>query len=350
VPAIIINLEPRSHLVIIYILSLSITDFNLNPFDTSKQQFTMSSSARISNARNPLVRRRPSTSTGGAMMPARPGRPSPPPPLTPRPGPRPVLLPEAKLSPSTPFLEYRSCLCFVHFALLTTCSSLGSQMVDIYVGPDEMLFRVHKTKLCKITYFNKLFNSGFREAAENTAKFPEDDCEAFDILVEWVYDPSLRRFEDRKPGTATKAVTRPDSCWKLLDLYALAEKYCIPKLQDLALDIIRREHKAENRLPSTQYVRQAYEKTSAGSPLSRYALSAIYYIIDCSYSESDWPTSEVEKLFQELPSFASDYIKLQRSTSPIDPRYGPIIQSDTHRGDETSFTGAKKQIRIDGTK
>lgn len=220
-------------------------------------------------------------------------------------------------------------------------------MVDILVGPEEKLFRVHKNKLCKISYFHRLFNSGFKETTENIARFPEDDCGAFDLLIEWVYDPSLPRFADHNQNISpAKYQTRPDASWRLLDLYALAEKYCIPTLQNLAMDIIRKRHKQQNMLPSAQWVQQAYEKTPTDSALSKYAVTALYYIIDCKYSESDWPTSEVEKLFQELPCFASDYIKLQRSTSPVDPRDGPNSLYHTQRGDEDT----KKKIVMEGAK
>ncbi|KAN0111070.1 hypothetical protein V8E51_007457 [Hyaloscypha variabilis] len=52
---------------------------------------------------------------------------------------------------------------------------MGTEMVDIYVSPSKLVFRLHKSKLCaRIPYFNKMFNGTFKEATENTAYLPED--------------------------------------------------------------------------------------------------------------------------------------------------------------------------------
>jgi hypothetical protein len=62
---------------------------------------------------------------------------------------------------------------------------MGTEMVDIYVGPKERLFRVHKALLCKkVPYFDKMFNGEFREASQNVAKFPDDHPAAFDRLLQ----------------------------------------------------------------------------------------------------------------------------------------------------------------------
>ena len=70
---------------------------------------------------------------------------------------------------------------------------LGSEMIDIYVGPTKKLFRVHKAVFCdKIPYFDKMFSGGFKEALEHSATFPEDSPEAFEVVVEWVYTGVLK--------------------------------------------------------------------------------------------------------------------------------------------------------------
>ncbi|TGO61824.1 hypothetical protein BCON_0024g00240 [Botryotinia convoluta] len=59
-------------------------------------------------------------------------------------------------------------------------------MVDIHVGKDEGSghFQLHKSILCeKVPYFEKTFNGNFVEGATNSATLPEDDPEAFNILV-----------------------------------------------------------------------------------------------------------------------------------------------------------------------
>jgi hypothetical protein len=67
------------------------------------------------------------------------------------------------------------------------------EMVDLYIGPDKVHFSVHKELLCnKIPYFDKMFKGQFEEGAINSATFPEDAPDSFDLLVEWVYSGSIR--------------------------------------------------------------------------------------------------------------------------------------------------------------
>jgi len=71
-------------------------------------------------------------------------------------------------------------------------SGIGTEMVDILVGAEKKLFRLHKTFLCqRIDYFDKMFNGEFVEAA-GIANLPEDDPAAFDLLVEWMFNSNPR--------------------------------------------------------------------------------------------------------------------------------------------------------------
>ncbi len=88
-------------------------------------------------------------------------------------------------SRSMPFRKYVVRIAKCEVVKLILCSEMGSEMVDIYVGPEEEPFRVHKQKLCRrIPYFDKMFNGQFKEASENVGRLPEDDPAAFDVLME----------------------------------------------------------------------------------------------------------------------------------------------------------------------
>ncbi|TGO70332.1 hypothetical protein BOTNAR_0001g00060 [Botryotinia narcissicola] len=69
---------------------------------------------------------------------------------------------------------------------------MGSEIVDIYVGPQKKLFRVHRGILCdKVPYLRKMFSSGFVEGLEGEAFFPEDDPKCFDSFMGWIYFGTL---------------------------------------------------------------------------------------------------------------------------------------------------------------
>lgn len=65
---------------------------------------------------------------------------------------------------------------------------MGTEMVDIFVGPEKQLFRLHKHLLMqKIPYFQIMFTINMRETFENAATLPEDNPEVFGFLCAWIY-------------------------------------------------------------------------------------------------------------------------------------------------------------------
>ena len=116
---------------------------------------------------------------------------------------------------------------------------MGADMVDIYVGPKSQLFRVHKSFLTsKISFFEKMFSGEFKEAKENKATFPEDDPEAFEILIEWVYTGILRPLDHLTDGMGNKIEDKDgffSLTWKFFRTYILANKLCINSLMDMLM-------------------------------------------------------------------------------------------------------------------
>lgn len=81
--------------------------------------------------------------------------------------------------------------------------SMGTDMVDIYVGPKNKHFLAHKELLCnKILYFKKMFKGGFQEASSSKANFPEDDPEGFDVLISWVYQENCHIYSSKQETMA----------------------------------------------------------------------------------------------------------------------------------------------------
>ncbi|TVY93346.1 hypothetical protein LAWI1_G002208 [Lachnellula willkommii] len=198
---------------------------------------------------------------------------------------------------------------------------LETSMVDILVGPDKKLFRVHKTFLCRrIPYFDKMFNGAFKEAG-GVAELPEDDPAAFDLLMEWTYNSNPRRLRDLVPVIDSDMVSRPS--WDVVAFYALAMKLCLPDLQDLIMIVLIRYDKRAHELPSIDFMSRAWAQTGEDSQLCDYCLQSIQWILTPpteKEAESRWPTKEVLKMFQDHPSFNNAYITLSRTQEPEDPR------------------------------
>lgn len=74
-----------------------------------------------------------------------------------------------------------------------------------------------------------MFQGPFKEASENSRIFPEDDVEAFGLLIEWIYLGKVRVLEwDSRASQMS---------WEPADLYLLAGKIGLDELKDEILDI-----------------------------------------------------------------------------------------------------------------
>jgi hypothetical protein len=99
-------------------------------------------------------------------------------------------------------------------------------MVDLFVGEEKKLFRIHKGIICKIEVFGKMFNGGFKEGALGRAELPEDDPLTFYWLIEWVY------------RNDTETLSENDSIMQRISLYCIASKYRVTSLMDRLMDSI----------------------------------------------------------------------------------------------------------------
>ncbi|KAF7931562.1 uncharacterized protein EAE98_004298 [Botrytis deweyae] len=141
----------------------------------------------------------------------------------------------------------------------------GTQMVDIYVGEEKILFRVYKDILChEVKFFDRMFNGNFKEAKENTAILPEDDPEVFDMLMSWItYDNvwSLMGQDFRKK----------------LDLWVLADKFCVTSLQTHVMEIWRHEDEAYGTYYTAEEFQYISEKTANKSEPRQYAVRMLRF-------------------------------------------------------------------------
>ncbi|KAF7956580.1 hypothetical protein EAE96_003914 [Botrytis aclada] len=131
-------------------------------------------------------------------------------------------------------------------------------MVDIRVGEELELFRVHKSLLCtRVPYFNKMFNSGFSESKTNSAVLREDNTEAFDVLVGWVYSNRLPPY---------------DNSWDPVEVYILADKICLTELMDEVMDALQTKF-----LLISPEALVIYNRLPKGSKLRLFALDVVTF-------------------------------------------------------------------------
>ncbi|KAF7885357.1 uncharacterized protein EAF01_011422 [Botrytis porri] len=140
-------------------------------------------------------------------------------------------------------------------------TDLGDDMISIQVGEGSRAteFMVPKGPSCRrVPFFNAMFNQGWLESATQSCTLPDDDPEAFSILMHWVFD-----VPHEAPVTFTLSgfQKHPET---YINLAILAGKYLIDDLPDLIeARLIQKDLTRLNdpcyELPKSSWYRLAWE-------------------------------------------------------------------------------------------
>jgi hypothetical protein len=116
--------------------------------------------------------------------------------------------------------------------------------VTVLVGPHEMKWCLHENLLSGVSdFFRSAFNSGFKESVEGKITMPEDDPQAFELFVRWLYMRTLVPQAVTSPATIANLLFRHVSngaaacIHEALHLYVLASKLLIEDLENACVDI-----------------------------------------------------------------------------------------------------------------
>lgn len=147
---------------------------------------------------------------------------------------------------------------------LTHFRVLGNELVTITIGKEKQKFTLHKRLLCEsVEYFRAAFSAGgFRESQNSSMDMPEDNPEAFELFIHWLYRGEVRR--------ATK-LTDID---QFLQLYIFAEKLCLNELANNTMDAIQMISDDLNEFPqcSLEQLDGVWRNTSSTSPLRKWLI------------------------------------------------------------------------------
>lgn len=209
-------------------------------------------------------------------------------------------------------------------------SEMGTDMVDLYVGEKEKLFRVHKKKLCdSIPYFDKMFNTGFEESIDNRAYFPDDTAICFGILIFWLYRDKLPPFSKLYDDVRRKWIYHP------LDLYCFADKLLLPKLKEDAINLYWLGCNTTETLPTMEYILKIYAMTSDGSSFRKFGARALYHLMHTDLNRhAVWTTKSIYKAMSESEDLGMDILKLMRNkVAVVTPRNLPRCVFHEHGKD-----------------
>lgn len=117
--------------------------------------------------------------------------------------------------------------------MLTFTSALTSGVITITVGKDDAqaTFTIHKKLFQgKAPIFDKMFGGSFLEGITGSAALPDDDHEAFEVFMEWLYRNTLTSLSDKKSASAALRM-------KIAKTMVFADKYCLNELSDRAMSV-----------------------------------------------------------------------------------------------------------------
>ncbi|KAK0515992.1 hypothetical protein JMJ35_002026 [Cladonia borealis] len=125
---------------------------------------------------------------------------------------------------------------FTGLYLLTQVSNSFNGLVEVIVGPQKQVFRLHKEILCNFSsYFRAALEGSFAEGLTQKIELPEDDVTVFECFRMWLYSP----ISQKSVPSASELYRYIDVPLKsLFDLYVFADIRDIPLLQNFTMDTI----------------------------------------------------------------------------------------------------------------
>src|SRR5271170_1788690 len=141
-------------------------------------------------------------------------------------------------------------------------------MVDIYVGPDSHQWSLHERLLCyRSPFFSRHFyddSTSSQSGSNKSYSLPdEDDDRPFEMLVVWLYSRFIR------PPTSEEDIGT------LLDLYLLADKFEMERLQEDVVDIVREWYHGSSTYPGLRRVQYIYGNTNQDNPMREMMVSSV---------------------------------------------------------------------------
>lgn len=206
----------------------------------------------------------------------------------------------------------------------------GIPTVTLRVGKENVLFQVHLRVLCDASpVFNAAFHGEFSEASSRSMSLPEDDPEAFERLVQWLYTKSY----DILPSVGEYGGDDKMIFMRLAKLYVAADKYGIVRLKNDVVDRWYKFRADHTQLPHVyQAVDYVYENTTSGSKLREIVVAS--YVWEINY---EWyKLNSIRKWLGKRPEFTTD-VAIAMSQRVTDSQKNPFLLDSFHFHETTEI-------------
>lgn len=161
-----------------------------------------------------------------------------------------------------------------------------------------------------------------RESQDEKVEMEEDDVRAVRLFQGWLYSGRI------EPAATTDAITAGITIGARIQLFILAEKWCLSSLKNLAMSNLVAAYIRSNTLPHFSYIQMAYRRTPEGSGLRLFMVRAAHYVLLVG-EETTWPSKTLYEIVANNEDLGLDLLRMIRANlGPQDPKKFP--PSDYH--------------------
>ncbi|CZR64432.1 uncharacterized protein PAC_14330 [Phialocephala subalpina] len=186
----------------------------------------------------------------------------------------------------------------------------------------QQTFFARKAIACNCSpVFKAAFNEGFLEGQTQHYYIDDTDPQVFQILVQWMY---------YRGATSKVSGTSNEKLFILSQLWVLAGKYMIPRLQNHAIDSIRAIQYKSKPLIQLEAMHWVYENAGPGSPLRAYIVAITARHRGMEYVRDDGSSFPTELLVE----LATYLMKYSRSVAELKLILKDVRAKDFHVPEE----------------
>ncbi|KAL9594782.1 MAG: hypothetical protein Q9219_006841 [cf. Caloplaca sp. 3 TL-2023] len=190
--------------------------------------------------------------------------------------------------------------------------------MDFYVGQEKSHWSLHRDLLCYHTPYFQERCSGKGKERNGTVELEEEDPQAFQLFVKWLYQGKI---DDVSDMPVEKKWEHADACQKL---YILCDKVNMPQLKNIAIDQFRKGCHEAGLVPGPEEIKPIYDTTPPRSPMRKLVSQIAARQIMDPDSESD--AAMYRMCFEANADFAIDVVNAIRQGS------GPKLFHDPTAG------------------
>jgi hypothetical protein len=133
---------------------------------------------------------------------------------------------------------------------------------------------------------------------------PEDDPEAFGVLIRWLYTSKLKLDYICPKGDKKEHLHCANQLTSFVKAYTLADKFCLEKLKNLAMDGVKK-WSAKHVFTST-VISTIYQEGSSSSLLRKFVARKVAFCFRKNKGQD--PINPMEEEIRNNPDFAMDLI------------------------------------------